>query len=219
MDQERETQSNLGLGTGNSSVNNPMESGDASNPGPTPESPPVFVFDTKPTPVTMPQRPKNKKKRFHDDDVSDVKNPRPADPEKASKRRKKNDIPDADADHSQQHQQVSACNPQSKPPVEFEDISDEVERRLKLREERWRKRNLPPQKKRKRDSGGSTVAEESATPKPKRIRSGNSPSESENAVPTPGKEKRRVSAETSEAEGRSVSHSRKKTKRSKGGQT
>ena len=161
----------------------------------------------------MPQRPKNTKKRFFDDDVPHKNGSKPGNVFKSSKRLKKDDTPE-NAPEQAQHQQEATRAP-SQPAIEFEDISEEVERRLKLREERRRKRNLPPQKKRKRESGESVVVEESVAPKTKRHRSTNSQAEAENIAPGSGKDKRKGPVETSEAEGRDGSNNRKKTKRSK----
>lgn len=186
------------------------------NSTPYAQNPPVFVFDAKPNPTSMPQRPKNTKKRFFGDDEPNRNAMKKENMFMSSKKLKKDDIP-APAPEQPQDKQTSN-RAQSQPVVEFEDISDEVERRLKLREERRRKRYLPPQKKRKRESGVSVVNEEVTAPKLKRHRSNGNQAESENIAPGLGKDNRKISAETSEVEERNGSHNRKKTKRSKGGQ-
>ncbi|KAL1961117.1 hypothetical protein VTO42DRAFT_3062 [Malbranchea cinnamomea] len=173
----------------NPSSNIPMGKGYSGNP-------PQFVFDTQPTPVSIPQRLKNKK-RLRDEEASNSSSSRISYSSYTGKKVKTKNTP---ADGPEDPPQNSD-NTQYKPKIEFEDISDEVERRLRLREEQRQKRKQPPQKKRKRDSTGSVTVGENAPPYPKRFRGADAVRDgSSNNGFSSNKEKRKVSAETSEAE-------------------
>ena len=112
------------------------QSGDGNNP--------YFVIDVNPTPVNIPGVSVHLPKRTSEGQ------PEPATVEKKpkkSKREHEGSLPGA-----------------AEKKVEFEDISGEVDARLKEKEER---RKQKEEKKRKRDSDGSTVAQATAEiPKP-----------------------------------------------------
>ncbi|KAI9671504.1 MAG: hypothetical protein M1817_003555 [Caeruleum heppii] len=133
---------------------------------------PYFVIDTNPTPVNLDTEVKSNKRSSDDRSPPDGKTEKPAKKAKTSKAGKK------------QETEAKADDKQEQPDVQFEDISAEVEARLKEKEE---KRKRKEEKKRRRESKDSGTAGKV---------------EDENEVQAPSKKKTRASgAETKEPTG------------------
>jgi hypothetical protein len=113
------------------------------------ESSPSFIFDTRPTPIFLPQHPKNGKKRSRENEAIDMQDPKAIVAPSGGERKKVKGL------------DRSGGSPTPittfRPLVEGEDISEEVESRLKAKEERRRKRQGKRERKRKRDSANSNA--------------------------------------------------------------
>ncbi|KAK2864973.1 hypothetical protein FQN49_004037 [Arthroderma sp. PD_2] len=147
-----------------SRLNGVSGSGEADNiPSAKGESP-SFIFDADPTPPTATQRSQNRKKRSRNlDDSLIIANSHVRETPSLKKTKLlPRDPPAADGSISNQ--------PSSIPQIELEDISQEVEARLKLREETRRKKG-EKRRKRKRGSIGSLAAgSRESAPQAKRAR-------------------------------------------------
>ncbi|KAL1849730.1 DNA-directed DNA polymerase delta [Paecilomyces lecythidis] len=134
---------------------------------PSRRSTPSFFFDSKPTPVSKPEQTKKGKKRSRrDEDEIDTENMEDTSSSAQKRKRTNGLVPGHDED-------IKAIIPVS---METEDISDEVARRLKIREERRKNRNNNKAEKRKRESMNSNASrgspEAPARPKKKAKSSG-----------------------------------------------
>jgi hypothetical protein len=126
-------------------------------------SKPSFFFDAEPSQISMPQRPKSKK-RAREEDVVETETPTSTGLIRTGKKTKVAGASDAAPDtHGSEE---PGNTQQSEPTAEVEDISEEVERRLKLREERRQKRKETKQQKRKRESSGGPPAKRKKKGKP-----------------------------------------------------
>ncbi|KAJ9298548.1 hypothetical protein DTO271G3_3515 [Paecilomyces variotii] len=157
----------------------PLKSQDPSR-----KSTPSFFFDSKPTPVPKPEQTKKGKKRSWRED-EEVESENVEDTAGSTQKRKRTNgfVPGQDED-------VKAIMPVS---METEDISDEVARRLKIREERRKNRNKAPEK-RKRESMNSNASrlslEDTTRPK-KKVKSGGGDAKEGGVGSKPEKDKRR----------------------------
>ncbi|KAJ9244494.1 hypothetical protein DTO169E5_1712 [Paecilomyces variotii] len=151
---------------------------------PSRKSTPSFFFDSKPTPVSKPEQTKKGKKRSWRDD-EEVESENVEDTAGSTQKRKRTNgfVPGHDED-------VKTIMPVS---METEDISDEVARRLKIREERRKNRNKPPEK-RKRESMNSNASrlslEDTTRPK-KKVKSSGVDAREGGVGSKPEKDKRR----------------------------
>ncbi|OJD18662.1 hypothetical protein AJ78_01358 [Emergomyces pasteurianus Ep9510] len=130
-------------------------------------STPPFVFDKRPFPVSLPQHPRSTNKRSLDDDSRARDNGEVTVVLSARKRKKLYSTEHGEAVNSDNMPTGSSTR-----FVETEDISAEVEARLKAKEENRRRRAEKQERKRKRNSAGSTSgvpgAEISSQPRAKR---------------------------------------------------
>ncbi|EEQ84438.1 uncharacterized protein BDCG_01243 [Blastomyces dermatitidis ER-3] len=153
---------------------------------------PLFVFDKTPTPISLPQRPRGRTKRSLDDESRAEDNGEAITALPKRKRQKFFSIENGD--------NTSAST--SSRFVETEDISAEVEARLKAKEESRRRMAEDRERKRKRNSSGSNSgglgAESSSQQPTKRFRAyhGTEREELSGPCPTDGnvtkREKRRA---------------------------
>ncbi|KAK2740727.1 hypothetical protein FQN55_008781 [Onygenales sp. PD_40] len=111
---------------------------------------PSFFFERKPPPVAIPERLKSGKKRSLGDDNLSEMNHESSSNISGGKRKKLHTLSQDDVPN---REDMSAGTPTH--PVETEDISAEVERRLRMKEQRRRRRTNGREKKRKRVSTGS----------------------------------------------------------------
>jgi hypothetical protein len=147
------------------------------------ESNPSFIFDTRPTPIFLPKHRKNGKKRSREDEAIDMRDPKATVAPSGGERKKVKGL----------YRYGGSPTPTTTfiPQVEGEDISEEVESRLKAKEERRRKRQEKREKKRKRDSANSN-AEASATEgimPPRNKKSKTSPKDNSSDNPMKGEKK------------------------------
>lgn len=128
---------------------------------------PQFVFDRNPTGTSTCQQPaKGVGKRNREDDDVEAGNSNSTALVPHGKRKK---------GHHGQANRIGAEEgaPQETPfipVIDGDDISDEVEARLKLKEESRQRRKQKPQRKRKRGSGGSSVDRSNSLPSRKRLK-------------------------------------------------
>lgn len=136
---------------------------------PSTKSKPSFVFDSRPTPVSLPgsnnSKMSRKRSRIEEEEEMPLLSEIDTTAAGTQKRQRTKDAMPGGDEHVEHYIPVS---------METEDISEEVERRLKLKEERRRKRHEKPEKKRKRESvnsnGSFSPPEESFKPKKKKVK-------------------------------------------------
>ncbi|KAL8979634.1 MAG: hypothetical protein Q9205_005084 [Flavoplaca limonia] len=198
----------------------------------------MFFMDSKPTPVDLPTTLNTSRKRKESSlDAEPAPEPVEAQPSKKARRdhvNHVNDPHDANEDakvmdttsHINDKPEQAAGNIQ----VEYDDISDEVEKRMQEKEEKRKRKDQPKEKKkRKRDSEGSTAGavEGAATTeveKPKKKKTKSKTTEDGDAVGKVSLKEDTAMADGDIIEGEnaersgSVDKSRKKTKKAKASQ-